>query len=197
MGLGKIKKEIKKLDKDKLVDLIADLYNKNKSVKDFLDFYINPNEKELFKKYKDKVFQAFYPKRGLEFKLKDGKQAISDFKKLGASSEFLADLMLFYVETGVSFTIDFGDIDENFYASIEKMYVQSLTLMRKEDLLDSFADRAKKVMFDSDGIGWGFGDYISDVYSDFYPDDIEEIDEEDEKIATNEKNKKIRLLIKR
>lgn len=170
MGLTEIKKELKKLDKDKLIDLIADLYKKNKSVKEFFDFYVNPDESELFNKYRDKVFEAFYPRRGYNYKLKDGKQAISDFKKLGPSADLLADLMLFYVETGVKFTNDFGDIDEGFYSSMETTYVAALTLMKKENLLDKFADRAGKVVSDTSGIGWGFHDYLGDVYSDFYAD---------------------------
>src|SRR5215210_7150494 len=132
MGLTDIKRELKKLDKDKLISLITDLYKNNKSVKEFFDFYVNPNENELFKTYRDKVFEAFYPKRGFGYKLKEGKQAISDFKKLGVSTDLLANLMLFYVETGVKFTNDYGDIDENFYSSLEKTYVQALTLMKKE-----------------------------------------------------------------
>lgn len=178
MGLTDIKKELKKLDKDKLIDLVADLYKKNKSVKEFFDFYVNPNERELFNKYKDKVFEAFYPRRGYNYKLKDGKQAISDFKKLGPSLDFLADLMLFYVETGVKFTNDFGDIDEGFYLSMGKTYVGALTLMQKENVLDKFADRAGKVVSDTSGIGWGFHDYLTEVYFSFYADFID--DEEDE-----------------
>ena len=170
MGLTDIKKELKKLDKDKLIGLIADLYKKNKSVQEFLDFYVNPNERELFEKYRDKVFVAFYPKRGYKLKLKDGKKAISDFKKLGPSTDLLADLMLFYVETGVQFTNDFGDIDEGFYSSMATTYVAALTLMRKENLLDKYADRASKVVSDTSGIGWGFHDYLCDVHSDFYAD---------------------------
>ena len=184
MGLTDIKKELKKLDKDKLIDLVADLYKKNKSVKEFFDFYVNPNERELFNKYRDKVFEAFYPKRGYNFKLKDGKQAISDFKKLGPSGGLLADLMLFYVETGVKFTNDFGGIDEGFYSSMETTYVAALTLMKKENLLDKFADRSVKVVSDTSGIGWGFHDYLGDVYSDFYAyctDDINEPTEQQEK----------------
>lgn len=73
MGLTELKKELKKLDKDKIIDLVSDLYKKNKSVKEFFDFYVNPKELELFKKYHDKVFDAFYPKRGFNYKLKDGK----------------------------------------------------------------------------------------------------------------------------
>jgi hypothetical protein len=57
------------------------------------------------------------------------------------------------------------------------MYVQALSLMRKEGLLDKFASRAKNVMIKTDGIGWGFSDYISDVYYDFYQDVIDEEDE--------------------
>jgi len=174
MGLTDIKKELKKLDKDKLIDLVADLYKKNKSVKEFFDFYVNPNERELFNKYQDKVFEAFYPKRGDNYKIKDGKQAISDFKKLGSSTDLLADLMLFYVETGVKFTNDFGDIDEAFYNSVASVYSQALTLMRKNNLLDKFADRAGKVVDDTSGIGWGFHDYLGQEYCDYYPDNFDE-----------------------
>lgn len=181
MGLTDIKKELSKFDKGKLINIIADLYKRNKSVKEFFDFYVNPNEKELFEKYRGKVFEAFYPKRGCDFKLKDGKKAISDFKKFGASTALIADLMLFYVETGIKFTNDFGDIDENFYSSLGKTYVQALTLMEKENLLDKFADRASKVINDTADIGWGFHDYLTDVYFNFYSDYINESNEQEEK----------------
>ncbi len=169
MGLTDIKKELKKLDKDKLIDLVADLYKKNNSVKEYFDFYVNPDERELFNKYRDKVFEAFYPKRGYNYKLKEGKQAISDFKKLGPSSDLIADLMLFYVETGVKFTNEFGDIDETFYSSMETTYVAALKLMKKENLLNKFDDRARKIVSDTRNIGWGFHDYLSEVHYDFYP----------------------------
>ena len=168
MGLTDIKKELKKLDKDKLVDLVADMYKKNKSVRDFFDFYINPNEKDLFVKYKDKVYEAFFPKRGYRLRLADGKKAISDFKKLEASKELLAELMLFYAETGVEFTNEYGDIDEPFYNSIASVYSNALTLMSKENILDKFIDRTKKVVDDTSGIGWGFHDELGNIYSDFY-----------------------------
>ena len=168
MGLADWKKELRKLDKEKLVDLIADLYKKNKSVKELLDFYVNPNEKELFLKYKEKVYEAFYPKRGDRFKLSDGKKAISDFKKLEASKELLSELMLFYAETGVRFTNEFGDIDEPFYNSIASVYSSALSLMNKENILDKFADRARQIVDDTSGIGWGFHDELGDIYFEFY-----------------------------
>ena len=171
MGLLDLKKALAKLKQDELINLVGDLYKKNKAAREFLDFYVAPNEKEIFDKYHDKVYQAFFPKRGFgNAKLKEGKQAISDFKKLVQSPDLVADLMLFYVETGVDFTNQFGDIDESFYSSLETTYLASLTLMQKENLLEKFKYRTKSVVIDTNGIGWGFHDYLKDTYEDFYED---------------------------
>ncbi len=178
MGISEIKKELRKFDKAKIIELIADLYKKNKSVKEYFDFFVNPDENELFKKYRNKVLDAFYPKRGFDLRLKDAKRAIADFRKLEPSAELLADLMLYYAECGVKFTNDYGDIDEPFYMSVEKMYLQALKLMQKEDLLDKFKVRALKIVTDTDGIGWGFHDYLTEVRYDFYSYDSEEENED-------------------
>jgi len=58
--------------------LISDLYKKEKSVQQLLDFYVHPNEKELFREYSHTVSTAFYPEQGYEIKLHKGRQAISD-----------------------------------------------------------------------------------------------------------------------
>ena len=168
MGLFDLKKELVKLDKDKLVGLILELYKSNKAAKEYLDFYANPNEVDLFEKYRNKVYEAFYPKRGYNLKLSDGKKAISDFKKMSASSLLVADLMLFYVETGVQFTNEYGDIGERFYNSLESVYSQSLIFMNKENLLSEFEVRAYKIFEDTKDVGWGLYDSLSYTYSNFY-----------------------------
>jgi len=62
-----LKPELLKLDKKQLIELIADLYKKNKSVQEYLDFFIKPDEDGLFEKYKMKVYEAFFPKRGFGY----------------------------------------------------------------------------------------------------------------------------------
>ena len=64
MSLTDIKKELKKLDKDNIIDLILDLYKKHKPVREYLVFYASPNEGGLIEKCHDKIFDAFYPTRG-------------------------------------------------------------------------------------------------------------------------------------
>ena len=173
MGVADIKKELQNFDKSKLIEIISELYRKNKSVKQYFDFYMNPNEKELLQTYRQKVFEAFYPTKGDRYSLKEGKQAITEFKKYEPSSELVADLMLFYVETAVQFTNDFGDINDAFYSSIGSTWLSSLTLMRKEDVLNSFSERVKKVISATENVGWGLHDYLVGIYFDFYGDDLE------------------------
>ena len=163
-----LKTELAKLDKKALIELIADLYKKNKAVQEYLNFYMKPDESGLFEKYKTKIYEAFFPKRGFGYNLKQGKQAISDFKKLGVSELAVSDLMLFYVETGVKFTNDFGDINEAFYNSMESTYASALKMMRTENLLDQFKQRALLILEDTADIGWGFHDTLFDTYYQFY-----------------------------
>jgi len=163
-----LKSDLAKLDKKALIEIIADLGKKNKAVQEYLSFYFKPDEDGLFEKYKTKVYEAFFPKRGYGYNLKQGKQAISDFKKLGPSEDLVADLMLFYVETGVEFTNDFGDIDATFYSSLESTFSAALKIMKKEDVLDKFKDRAARILKDTRNIGWGFHDVLCDTFYQFY-----------------------------
>ena len=83
----------------------------------------------------------------------------------------LIDLMLYYVECGVEFTNDYGDIDENYYLSLERAYRDSLYLIDKHLLHDTFKDRALKVVHDTENIGWGFHDTLGDFYCETFPYD--------------------------
>lgn len=168
MGLANLKNELKTFEKPQLINLIADLYKANKSVREYLDFFVNPDEKALFEKYRQKVVEAFYPKRGLTLKLKDGKQAIRDFRKNGPSAELIADLMLVYVETGVRFTNEFGDIDEPFYDSLERTFASALALLKNENLLSKFRVRVESIVLQSRGLGWGFSDAIAEIHGEYY-----------------------------
>lgn len=168
MGLREVKSELGKLDKATLIKHISELYKKYKPVKEYFDFYINPDEKKILEQYKEKVTEGFFPKRGYQIKLSISRKAINDFKKLGSSEESVADLLLHFVENGVEFTNEYGDIDESFYTSVEKTYSNALDLIDKNGLLDKFEKRAYKIVTDTEGIGWGFHDYLGDLYYQYY-----------------------------
>lgn len=70
-----------------------------------------------------------------------------------------------YVENGVSFTCEYGDIDERFYDSVESALDELAKLLRADarDLYTQFRDRLADIEDQTDGIGWGFHDFIAEV----------------------------------
>ncbi len=168
MGLREVKSELNKLEKDILIKHISELYKRFKPVKEYFDFYVNADESKILKEYKQKVREGFFSKRGDSLRLSISRKAINDFKKIGTSKESLADLLLYYVECGVEFTNDFGDIYESFYVSVENTYEKALELMKKEGILDKFKDRCFSIVNKTEHMGWGFHDYLSYLYCKYY-----------------------------
>ncbi|MCL2290631.1 MAG: DUF6155 family protein [Bacteroidetes bacterium] len=169
-----LKKELQKLTKEQLIDQILDLYEKNKAVKEFYNFYLNPrNEKELAKKYKKLMRKELHvenPERG-SFKFSIAKRIISDFKYLQPSSEALADVMLYLPECACEYTYHYGDMSGPFYNGAYNSFVATLKFLHKNDLLDSFKNRVEQCLKWASSCGYGFGEAIADVYHEYYQDE--------------------------
>jgi len=171
MSKAKLKKELIKLTKEQLIEQILDLYDNNKAVKEFYDFYLNPlNESELVEKYKKmirKEFNVERPERGSE-KFSVAKKSISDFKSLQPSPGALADVMLYLPESACELTYCYGDYSEQFYDSAFKNYKAALAFISKHNLLDDFKSRAEQCVEWASVCGYGFADDIADVFYEFY-----------------------------
>jgi hypothetical protein len=120
---------------------------------------------EVLAKYKKTIEDEFFPARGFgKAKLSIAKKAISDYKKVCNNEVDTIDIMLFYVEQGVKFTLAYGDIDEAFYASMEGMYQKALSAITELDVKNIFEQRSRKIVTDTSEIGWGFHDTLSEIF---------------------------------
>ncbi len=173
MSKQKLKKELQQLTKEQLIEQIMDLYDKNKAVKEFYNFYLNPrNEKELAEKYKKQIRKEFNvenPMRSTE-KFSVAKRAITDFKGLQPSPEALADVMLYLPESACELTYCYGDFSEQFYDSAYNNYRTALEFIAKNNLLDVFKRRVKQCVKWASRCGYGFADVIAEVYYEYYQD---------------------------
>lgn len=171
MSKAALKKELQKLTKEKLVEHILDLYEKNISVKEFYKYYLDPgNEKGLVNKYKKlirKEFNVENPMWGTQ-KFSVAKKAISDFKKLHPSAESLADVMLYLPESACELTALYGDYSGPFYNSARNNYKSVLIFMKENDLLYDFKVRAEQCVKWSQYCGYGFAGDMKDTYDEFY-----------------------------
>ena len=93
-------------------------------------------------------------------------KAIEDYAKATGNNEGIAELMIYYVECGNKFTLDYGDINENFYDSLIEMYKKAVNLVYKIPKMkqEPFRKRLKKLLESADGIGWGYHDGLCDLY---------------------------------
>ena len=170
MKINDLKRKLKDSTKEDLIKEIVDLYKKNSFVKDYyITKYDDENSISVLIKYKEIIEDEFLPEYGFgKGRLSVVKKAISDFKKLSQDKTQVADLMIFYVETGVSYTECYGDIDEPFYLSMESVYERAVKFMFQNSLEKKFRKRCLKIVEDTANMGWGFHDQLSDIYNEYF-----------------------------
>jgi hypothetical protein len=171
--ITELKKHLKDSSQDQLIKDIVDLYRKNDFVKDYYTTKYNAdNGLAVLIKYKEIVVNEFFPVNGDgKGRLSVAKKAMAEFKKISKDKQANAELMIFYVETGVQYTNCYGDINESFYLSMEGVYKRALDFIFKSSLEDEFKDRCQKIVDDTENIGWGFNDELCDVYCAYFDDD--------------------------
>jgi hypothetical protein len=164
-----LKKYLKNLDKDELTKVILDTYSNNKDAKEYLDYLVEPNEKELLLKAKKIIREEYFPEKHFPQKprLSVAKRAIADFKRFDPPKELIAELLLFLVEQCCEFADSYGiSDDEPFYDSVENNYSRALDFINKNDLSDKFKSRAKKLTELSPD--YGFNEAMCEIFLGFY-----------------------------
>ena len=155
-------------DQPALLALVKDLYDAAAENRDFIQArcHAGASGGEALEKYRSKIVEQFFPARGFgKLKLGEARKAIRDYRKATGNLSGTVELLMTYVENGASFTHEYGDIDERFYNSVESVLDELAVLLRSEarDLYPQFRVRLAIVAQMTDGIGWGFHDFIADV----------------------------------
>jgi hypothetical protein len=151
-----------------LLALMKDLFEAAAVNRDFIQARCQADESggEVLEKYRGKVVEQFFPTRGFgKLKLGEARKAIRDYRKATGNLPGTAELLMTYVENGARFTHEYGDIDERFYRSVESALDELAVLLRGEarELYPSLSGRLASVEQMTDGIGWGFHDFVADV----------------------------------
>lgn len=160
-----VKKRLKSLDERQVFDLIKGLYELSPENKRFVGARLGQADGESFDAHKREIVECLNPPFDDQLDLRRGRKAISSYKKaVPKDLEGLLDLMLVYVESGNTFTMDYGGIDEPFYDSLCSM-MSSIQKLAPKVSIGAHADCARrlKVMDDMPDIGWGYSDWLADV----------------------------------
>src|ERR1035437_3728652 len=91
-----LKKYLQQFSKEQLVAQIIELNAKYKDVKTYYEFSINPNSDKAKKEAKKIIMKNINTDGSPKLKLREARQAVTNFKKLSPTESDLADIMLFY-----------------------------------------------------------------------------------------------------
>lgn len=96
MSKTALRKELVKMSQEQLVTLILDLYSARPQAKEYFEFFLNPDEKELYKKYVKIIEKEAYrvKRRKLCARVSYLNACIKDFASFGVSASAVIDLTL-------------------------------------------------------------------------------------------------------
>jgi hypothetical protein len=156
--------------KAELLKLVADLYASSSDNKNFIHARCAVGTIGI-DEYKKLISESIYPDiyNNKPIKLSVGKRAISDYFKATKDELGKLELMTHYLESGNQFTVDFGDIDERFYSSLESMFKNIISLLKKQpvEVVEKYLVRLREVVSSSENIGWGYHDSIGDLLAEY------------------------------
>jgi hypothetical protein len=162
-----------KLSRDELIKLVSDLYSTTPDNRRFLEAKFAlaaPLET-----YKEIIEDAVFPdvmKGTAPISFATARKAISDYKKATGDQKGVLELMVYAVERGNAFTVEYGDIDERFYNNLESLFRKTVLFLKTMDgpTTEAYLPRLTAVVEAADGIGWGYYDGIADALAEAFPE---------------------------
>ena len=133
--------------------LIKDLYGLNKNNKSFIEARYQVS-KDTLEYYKKIISDALYPDitKNKGVRLSAGRKAINDYKKAVNDPAGTIELMVYYIDMGNQFTLDYGDMYEAFYDSL----ASTLKLLVKADasIQENYVPELQGIIHSAYGMGW-------------------------------------------
>ncbi|AQT67507.1 hypothetical protein STSP2_00655 [Anaerohalosphaera lusitana] len=166
-----VKKVLSNRDRKELLALIKDLYSLNKQNKTFVQARYSLIDQ--VRPYKAIIKDCISIDLDRPIDLAGAKKAISQYRKAVGDHEGVLELMVFYVECGNDLTCEYGDINEQFYYSLESVFEKALKTLTQsdDDTVEKFLPRLDAVVEKAQGIGWGYYDTILSLLCDYFPPD--------------------------
>lgn len=169
-----IKSELSDFDRAGLLAIVHDLYAASKDNQIFLHTRFGLGD-DVLKPYKTIISRWICPDvtRNQSISVTKAKKAIADYKKAVGLPEGLAELAIFYCEEVFVFLSFCGMDDEGYFDAVVRMFDQALkyVMALPETKRRSFIERLELVCKGGYDVGWGVGDDMSRLLSEYGIDD--------------------------
>ena len=124
MTAAQVSKALKDYSKEKLTELIVQIYRSNPEANDFLNVWLGGTEyaAALLQESKDSLDKIFFPRRRTKrFSMQDARAVVESFRRVCPDPEKNFDLELYCTEQAVEFAQRYEGMNDAFYTITESM----------------------------------------------------------------------------
>lgn len=165
---------LKGYDRGSLLQLVGEMYRLSPANRNFLQARLLSDPEDRAKPFKKRLRAALNPDSigKDDHDLAAAKRTMREFSQASSDPEAIADLMIYAVECGNRFTLNCGDIDEEFYDGLIEIYAAATkkVLQLPKDVRNIYRRRLEKIIKSSHGIGWGYHDGLCDLFDKAFPE---------------------------
>ena len=164
MSKAKLKKHLLSLYKEEIIDVVLDLYDSRTEAKAYFEFYLKPDSSAELEKLRVRIVHEFFPVRGLPKNpsFAKCKKIVTDFAKMQASPDCVADLMLTVTEQGNNWALTYGYCEGAYEMALANSFARAMDFIFRNGLLLHFYERIERMLASASN-GWG-GDSLREIY---------------------------------
>lgn len=152
MSKTRLKKELAALDKDQLMEVILDAYAARKEIKEYFDFYIDPDQGRLIEKYEKLIAKEFSRSKWGSSKARTShiSKYLKEFASFNPDGESIVTVHLFAVTYAIltEYSLRFSDTQLN---ALKKMILKALELGDRHGESSRVIETFDKMLGDSAG----------------------------------------------
>lgn len=149
MSKAQLKKYLKSLTQEQLIQVILDTYDARKESKEYLEYFMNPDDKAAHEKARNELYPIYFNKRGKtqsKLVMSNANKIVNDFIKLEPSSELVADLLLYNVELYVSRLSLRYIVSSTAWSTLVNHFRKAVDYAQSYSLADQFKNRVWKIV---------------------------------------------------
>lgn len=169
MSKSALKKILNDLDREQLKEVILEIYDARKDAREFLEYFVAPDEVSMYEKYKAIIHKEFFPAKGrAKARSSVCKKALKEFITLHPSPRLIANLRLYTVERATQYAILMRSWIKT---SVENLRVstfeEALTHMYANGILDESMPAVERILAMSKSLRHPIKDDLEEAYNNF------------------------------
>lgn len=141
MSKTSLKKELAGYSKEQLIEVVLDLYESRKEVKEYFNFFLNPDSKKLFEKYQKAVYKEFARSKWGRSKARISviKKLIKEFCSFHPDAEYKDMLYLTIIRIALQYE-QHNNFSDTLYNGIDYIVGEYLAFADRNEGLDKALD---------------------------------------------------------